>query len=95
MALLALLRRMEVSGVITVHGFRSAFRDWVADCTATPEAVAEAALAHAVGNSVQRAYQRGDLLEKRRWLMQAWAEYCARAPAEVRSLHPARAEAAI
>jgi integrase len=95
MALLALLRRMKVSGEMTVHGFRSAFRDWVAECTSTPEAVAEAALAHAVGNEVQRAYQRGDLLKKRRRLMQAWADYCAKAPAEVRTLPVNRAEAAI
>jgi len=94
MALLALLRRMAVSGECTVHGFRSAFRDWVAECTATPEAVAEAALAHAVGNEVQRAYQRGDLLEKRRAVMAQWADYCGRVPAEIRALRPLTAATA-
>lgn len=82
MALLALLRRLKVADRATVHGFRSSFRDWVAECTATPEAVAEAALAHAVGNEVQRAYQRSDLLERRRALMATWATFCTTPPAE-------------
>lgn len=86
MALLSLLRRMDVASQCTVHGFRSSFRDWVAECTATPEAVAEAALAHVVGDSTRRAYQRGDLLEKRRAVMAAWAEYCAKPQAEIVAL---------
>ncbi|MBU8545776.1 MULTISPECIES: tyrosine-type recombinase/integrase [Roseomonadaceae] len=90
MALLLLLRRMGVAGYCTVHGFRSSFRDWTAECTATPEAVAEAALAHAVGNQVQRAYQRGDLLEKRRVLMATWASFLATPPATVSHLKDAR-----
>lgn len=61
----------------TLHGMRSAFRDWAGDCTAFPREVAEAALAHAVGDAVERAYRRGDALEKRRKLMEAWASYCA------------------
>jgi integrase len=93
MALLALLRRMKMSDRCTPHGFRATFRDWVAECTATPEAVAESALAHAVGSEVRRAYQRSDLLEKRRALMQQWADFCGRAPAEVVPL-PIAAEAA-
>ncbi len=93
MALLALLRRMGVADMATTHGFRSAFRDWVAECTATPEAVAEAALAHAVGNEVQRAYQRSDLLERRRQLMRQWGAYCTRPPASVVLLRPAHATA--
>ena len=79
MALLMLLRRME-RGDLTVHGFRSTFRDWAAE-TGQPNDLAEPTLAHALGK-VQAAYQRGDLLERRRKLMAAWAAFCARvAPA--------------
>jgi integrase len=60
----------------TVHGFRSTFRDWAADETDFPRELAEAALAHTVGNKVENAYRRGDFLEKRRALMEAWAKYC-------------------
>jgi integrase len=61
----------------TVHGFRSSFRDWCAEETLTPREVAEAALAHAVGDATERAYRRGDALEKRRKLMDAWAAFIA------------------
>jgi integrase len=61
----------------TLHGMRSAFRDWAGDCTAFPREVAEAALAHAVGDAVERAYRRGDALAKRRALTDAWAGFCA------------------
>jgi integrase len=61
---------------VTVHGFRSSFRDWCAEQTNFPREVAEAALGHLVGDSTERAYQRGDVLEKRRRLMEAWAAYC-------------------
>jgi integrase len=77
MALLMLLRRMGFNE-ITVHGFRSAFRDWAAERTTFPGEVAEMALAHTIGNAVENAYRRGDLFEKRRKLMQAWSDYCAR-----------------
>jgi len=60
---------------VTVHGFRSAFRDWAGECTDFPREVAEAALAHLVGDAVERAYRRGDALEKRRKLMDAWAGF--------------------
>jgi integrase len=63
------------AGQYTVHGFRSAFRDWAGDETQFPREVAEAALAHAVGDETERAYRRGDALAKRRELMTAWAEY--------------------
>src|SRR4029077_9016677 len=63
---------------ITVHGFRSSFRDWCGEQTNFPREVAEAALAHRVGDTVEAAYRRGDALEKRRRLMAAWADYCAR-----------------
>jgi integrase len=66
---------------IVVHGFRSTFRDWAAEQTAFPREVAEMALGHAVGSQVEAAYRRGDLREKRRKLMEAWAAYCA-APAK-------------
>jgi integrase len=66
----------EVGGEITVHGFRSSFRDWAAERTSFPREVAEMALAHAIPNAVEAAYRRGDLFEKRLRLMDAWAEYC-------------------
>ncbi len=74
-AMLALLRRLGRSD-ITVHGLRSTFRDWAAERTAFGWEVAEAALAHARGDETAKAYQRGDLLEKRRRLTQAWADFC-------------------
>jgi integrase len=61
---------------LTVHGFRSSFRDWAAERTNFPSEVAEMALAHAVSNKVEAAYRRGDLFEKRRRLMQQWATFC-------------------
>ncbi|MGA0594920.1 tyrosine-type recombinase/integrase [Enterovirga sp. CN4-39] len=73
MAFSALLKRMKVD--VTAHGFRSSFRDWVGEATDFPREVAEAALAHAVGNAVERAYRRGDALDKRRELMAAWADF--------------------
>jgi integrase len=76
MAMLMLLRDMRPG--LTVHGFRSTFRDWAAERTSFPRELAEAALAHIVGSATERAYQRGDLFEKRRQLMQAWAEFCYR-----------------
>lgn len=78
MAFLMLLRRMGRRD-LTAHGFRSTFRDWAGEMTDTPREIAEAALAHSVGNAVEAAYRRGDALEKRRVLMTAWAEYCASA----------------
>lgn len=75
MALLALLRRMERPD-LTVHGFRSAFRDWAAERTNFPREVCEMALAHTIGDRVEAAYRRGDLFSKRRQLMEAWARYC-------------------
>ena len=74
MAMTTVLRRMG-RGDLTVHGFRSTFRDWVAERTAYPREVAEAALAHLNADKVEAAYARGDLLEKRRRLMTAWAAY--------------------
>jgi integrase len=61
---------------ITVHGFRSSFRDWASERTNYPNHVVEQALAHTIGNAVERAYRRGDLFEKRRKLMEQWASYC-------------------
>jgi integrase len=71
-----LLRRMKIENA-TVHGFRSTFRDWCGDETDYQREIAEAALAHKVGSDVEQAYRRGDAFEKRRRLMQAWADYCA------------------
>lgn len=75
MSLTAVLRRMERSD-ITVHGFRSSFRDWAAEETDFPRDMAEMALAHTVGNAVEAAYRRGDMLEKRRHMMAEWAKHC-------------------
>jgi integrase len=75
MAFLQLLKRMG-KGDLTAHGFRSTFRDWAAEQTAFPRDVAELALAHSIGDKVEAAYRRGDLFEKRRSLMDAWAGYC-------------------
>ncbi len=75
MAMLKLLERMGRSD-LTVHGFRSTFRDWVSERTSFPREVAEMALAHAIGDKVEAAYRRGDLFEKRRRLMEAWSTYC-------------------
>jgi integrase len=83
MAMLMALRKMG-RGDLTVHGFRSTFRDWAAEQTDFPREVAEAALAHVVGDKVEAAYRRGDLFDKRRALMEAWDSYCA-TPAQEQS----------
>jgi integrase len=82
MSLTAVLRRMK-RGDITVHGFRSSFRDWCAESVANsfPREVCEHALAHSLPDKVEAAYRRGDLIEKRIMLMQAWADYCGTVPA--------------
>ncbi len=72
-----LLRRMGHDDV-TVHGFRSSFRDWAGETTNFPRELVELALAHKVGDETERAYRRGDALERRRKLMEAWAGFCAR-----------------
>lgn len=76
MSMLMLLRRMGRDD-LTIHGFRSSFRDWAAERTNFPAEVAEMALAHAVGDKVEAAYRRGDLFQKRRQLAEAWARFCA------------------
>ena len=73
MSMLEVLRRQKIP--FMVHGFRASFRTWVAEKTTFQDDVAEAALAHSVGNKVIAAYQRGDLFEKRCRLMDAWAEF--------------------
>jgi integrase len=80
MAMLALLRRMKRDD-LTVHGFRSTFRDWAAERTGFQNEVIEMSLAHAIGDKVEAAYRRGDLFDKRRRLMEGWAGYCASSPA--------------
>ena len=84
MAFLMLLRRLG-RGDLTAHGFRSTFRTWAAERTNFPREVIEAALAHTIGNKVEAAYQRGDMFEKRRRLMQQWATFCTTAPAQASS----------
>ena len=87
MALLVLLKRMNSVAVekwvdvvdkrpITAHGFRATFRTWAEEATGFPHAVIEEAMGHQVGSQVERAYRRTDVLEKRRELMTAWANYC-------------------
>jgi integrase len=79
MAMAAVLKRMGRTD-ITVHGFRSTFRDWCAERTIYPNHVVEMALAHSIGSAVEKAYRRGDLFEKRKRLMADWARYCVTQP---------------
>jgi integrase len=74
MAMDMVLRRMGQD--VTVHGFRSSFRDWAGNETRFPRELAEHALAHVMGDKAEQAYRRSDALEKRRALMEAWAAYC-------------------
>ncbi len=76
MALLMMLRRMKRED-ITAHGFRSSFSDWASEVSSFSGELRETALAHTIQNKVERAYRRGDALEKRREMMEAWAIYCA------------------
>lgn len=90
MAMAMLLRRMKSE--ITVHGFRSTFRDWASETTGFSHEVCEMALAHTIANKAEAAYRRGDLFDKRRKLMEAWAVYCASQKADkVMQLHRATA----
>ena len=81
MAFLMLLRRLEVKD-LTVHGFRATFKTWASERTSFQNEIAEAALAHIIGDKVEQAYRRGDLFEKRRRLMQQWATFCTSAPVQ-------------
>jgi integrase len=92
MAMTMLLRRMKQD--CTVHGFRSAFRDWAAECTSFSHEVCEMALAHVIGNKAEAAYRRGDLFDKRRKLMEAWATRCGTVDAAGGNVTPIRADAA-
>jgi len=74
MAIFMMLRRMKAN--VTVHGFRSSFRDWAGNETSYPRDLIETALAHVIGDKAEQAYRRSDALEKRRKLMEAWASYC-------------------
>ncbi len=75
MTMTKILRTTGLAEKMTVHGIRSTFRDWVAEQTPTPWAVAEIALAHKVGSTVEQAYHRTDLLDQRRELMRVWADF--------------------
>ena len=79
-AMTAVLKRMGAYEKATVHGFRSTFRDWTAEHTSTPQHVAEMALAHTIGNAVEAAYRRGDLLAKRVKLMEQWSRFITTKP---------------
>ena len=91
MAMSMLLRRMKLD--CTVHGFRSAFRDWSAECTGYAHEVCEMALAHTIGNKAEAAYRRGDMFEKRRRLMEDWAAYCIGKGAAFATVTPIRGAA--
>jgi integrase len=71
------IEKLGLKGKVTAHGFRSAFRDWAAEQTNFAREIAEASLAHTVGDATERAYQRSDFIAKRRQLMEAWGRYCA------------------
>ena len=88
MAMTMLLRRMKVD--VTVHGFRSTFRDWSAECTGYAHEVCEMTLAHTIGNKAEAAYRRGDLFEKRRRLMADWATFCDTPAAIADNVEPIR-----
>jgi integrase len=75
MAMEMMLRRMKIENA-TVHGFRSSFRDWAGNVSNFPREITETALAHVIGDKAEQAYRRSDALEKRRKLMDAWANYC-------------------
>ena len=92
MAMAMLLRRMKVE--VTVHGFRSGFRDWAAESTGFAHEVCEMALGHAIGNQAEAAYRRGDLFDKRRKLMDAWANHCAATKVASATVTPIRATSA-
>jgi integrase len=87
MTILKVLRDMQLADV-TVHGFRSTFTDWTAECTEFPKEVADKALAHRVPNAVEAAYRRTDFFDKRRRLMRAWGEFVAREDAMMRQRRP-------
>ncbi|MEG3081322.1 integrase arm-type DNA-binding domain-containing protein [Halomonas sp. 5021] len=94
-AMTALLRRMKEDHRATVHGFRSTFRDWMAERTGTPHEVAEAALAHSIRNSTEAAYRRGDLYAKRARVMDQWAAFVtAPVPVGAGNIAPIRGEVA-
>lgn len=88
MAMSMLLRRMKLD--CTVHGFRSGFRDWAAECTGYAHEVCEMALAHVIGNKSEAAYRRGDLFDKRRRLMADWATYCSTIASNADNVRPIR-----
>jgi integrase len=89
MAMTAVLKRMG-RGDITVHGFRSTFKDWAAELTNYPNHVTEQALGHVIGDKVEKAYRRGDLFDKRRKLMVAWGTYCAKPAGNGATIVPIR-----
>lgn len=90
MALLSLLQDRMARDDLTAHGFRSTFKDWASEQTNFAREVAEAALAHVVGDKVEAAYRRGDLFEKRRKLMDAWSTYCSSKPRNAANVVPMR-----
>jgi integrase len=82
MAILEMLRGMRIG--LTVHGFRSTFRDWTSETTLHPDTIAEMALAHTIKNKTEKAYRRGDAFERRKDLMQQWCDYLLNDPQSYR-----------
>jgi integrase len=83
MAMLMVLERMGRRGAVTSHGFRSTFSDWASEVSPFSSELRETALAHTIGNKAEAAYRRGDALEKRRAMMEAWAAWCEPKPSNV------------
>jgi integrase len=76
MAMLALLKRLGLKGVVTTHGMRATFKTWASEATDFDRLAVERCLAHEIGNAVEASYLRGELLGKRKVIMQAWADHC-------------------
>ena len=89
MAMLMLLDRMGRRGAMTAHGFRSSFSDWASEVSPFSSELRETALAHTIGNKAEAAYRRGDALEKRRAMMEAWAPWCEPEGGECRGVREA------
>jgi len=89
--MLDLIERLNWKQRTTVHGIRAAFKTWATERTNYPREVVELCLSHVQGDPLERAYQRGDILEKRRLLMQAWADYCEHGEQTAANVVPLRA----
>lgn len=94
MALLQVVQIRMGREDLTVHAFRSSFRDWAAERTSFAREVVEMALAHVISDATEAAYRRGDMFEKRRWLMEEWAKFCGQPKSSTSKVTPIRKAAA-